>query len=596
MLKELQYPFDAPGLLKRKKRIKKQLLESGGPFLEKRIAVLGGSTTDDIVKILELFLLDLGIEPSFYESGYGQYYQDAMFPDGQLEGFHPDIIYICTSNRNITGYPSLSDDTKAIDRMLQSEIARFSGMWERLEERFHCPIIQNNLEMPLYRLLGNKDVSDIHGATNFINRLNMGFYQYAQSHQNFHICDINYLSADYGLKEWQDPFFWYMYKYALNVSAIPHLAHNVANIIKSIFGKNKKGFVLDLDNTLWGGVIGDDGVEDIALGPEVAKGQVFSEFQAYIKAHKQLGVLLNINSKNDEDNALAGLRHPDSRLAPEDFIVIKANWDPKDQNLLAISSGLDLLPESLVFIDDNPAERHIVSERFPGVAVPELGQPYHYIQDIDRGGYFEVTSFTADDSKRNEMYRQNLERADMQARFIDHGDFLRSLGMRAEIRPFSPMYMSRIAQLTNKTNQFNLTTERYTQTEIERISADQGYLTLYGKLEDRFGDNGVVTVVIGRIEGGACHIDLWLMSCRVLKRDMEYAMMDRIVEECLSRGLKKIYGYYRPTAKNNMVRDLYHDQGFTKISEDECGGTVWILEIPERYEKKNKVIQIKEIR
>ena len=304
-MRELEYPFEAETILAKKKKLRRQLLEGGGAFIDKRVAILGGSTTSDIKLMLELFLLNQGIRPSFYESEYNQYYQDAMFPNTELEAFAPDIIYIHTSNRNVTAYPRMTNDAAAIDAMLDAEMEKFEGMWNRLAEVYHCPIIQNNFEMPLYRRLGNRDAYDIHGRVNFLSRLNQRFYAYAQVHENFHICDINYISADYGLKAWSDLFYWHMYKYALNVNAIPYLAFNVANIIKSIFGKNKKGFVLDLDNTLWGGVIGDDGVDGIVLGPEESEGQAYSEFQRYIRDHMQLGVLLNIDSKNDPQNAIA---------------------------------------------------------------------------------------------------------------------------------------------------------------------------------------------------------------------------------------------------------------------------------------------------
>ena len=251
MMKELEYPFDAEYLLENKKKIRRKLLERPIAFMQKKIAILGGSTTNDIKRMLELFLLNYGIQPSFYESEYNQYYQDAIFPNAKLESFAPDIIYIHTSNRNVTAYPKITDNEEDISALVRSETEKFVGIWDRLTELYHCPIIQNNFEMPLYRLMGNRDASDIHGAGNFLSRLNMKFYEYAQTHDNFYICDINYISADYGLREWSEPFYWYMYKYALNVSAIPYLSFNVANIIKSVFGKNKKGFVLDLDNTLW---------------------------------------------------------------------------------------------------------------------------------------------------------------------------------------------------------------------------------------------------------------------------------------------------------------------------------------------------------
>ena len=588
----LQYPFDNQILLRKRKSIKKELFTVPG-LMEKRIAILGGSTTHDIKDMLELFLLDQGICPVFFESEYARYWQDAMFGNHELEELRPDIIFIHTSNRNITAFPELDHTAAEVDALLDQTLAHFSAMWDKLRENYHCPIIQNNFEYPFYRLLGNRDASDFHGKTNFITRLNLKFYEYAQTHEQFYINDINYLSADYGLEKWSDPFYWHMYKYALCMDAIPRLAFSVSNIIKSLFGKNKKAFALDLDNTLWGGVVGDDGVENLALGPETSMGQVYTEFQQYLKAHKKLGILLNVVSKNDHENAIAGLHHPDSVLTPEDLVVIKANWEPKSLNLVQMAEELTLLPESFVFVDDNPAERAIVRQQVQGVAVPELEQVEHYINVIDRSGFFEVTNFSGDDLKRNEMYKENIARAQMQQSFANYEDYLLSLDMKATIRPFESLYMSRIAQLTNKSNQFNLTTRRYTQEEIERTAADPNYITLYGKLEDRFGDNGVVSVVIGEINGEQLDIILWLMSCRVLKRDMEFAMMDTLAEKARKMGIKKLVGYYYPTAKNSMVKNFYDLQGFTKVTETEDGSTIWELHLSQGYTNKNNVIQIK---
>ena len=593
-MKELNYPFDSEWILRKKKKIKKELLETERDFVEKNIAILGGSTTSNIKLIMELFLLNNGIKPNFYESEYNKYYEDAVFDNKDLSDFSPDIIYIHTTNRNITQYPNLSDNEDTINQLLDAELKKSTTIWESLKTKYQCPIIQNNFEMPFYRLLGNKDASDIHGKTNFLTRLNMKYYEYANQNDSFYICDINYISADYGLKEWSDPFYYHMYKYALNVNAIPYLSFNVANIIKSIFGKNKKGFVLDLDNTMWGGIIGDDGVDNIQIGPEESEGQVFTEFQNYLKEHKQLGVLLNIDSKNDENNALAGLNHPDSELNKDDFIVIKANWDPKDKNFVDIANELDLLPESLVFVDDNPAERHIVTEQIKGVVAPEIGEAHNYIQNIDRGGYFETTTLSADDSNRSKMYKENAKRRKLEASFTDYKEYLESLEMRAVIKPFESIYMARIAQLSNKSNQFNLTTHRYTQDEIESISSNDKYVTLYGKLEDKFGDNGVVTVIIGEIVEDTLNIDLWLMSCRVLKRDMEYAMMDKLVQVCNEKGIHAIYGYYYPTQKNNMVKEFYGDLGFNRIQEDENGNSKWEFDIKPSYKNKNEVIKVED--
>jgi FkbH-like protein len=446
--------------------------------------------------------------------------------------------------------------------------------------------------MPFYRLLGNQDASMLQGRTRFVNLLNEAFYSYARTHENFYIHDINYESASYGLEEWSNPFYWHMYKYAVSVPAIPFTAYGVANIIKSFLGKNKKVLALDLDNTLWGGVIGDDGAENIEIGQETSVGQTYSEFQSYVKEQQQLGVLLTVISKNEDDVARTGFARPDSTLKVDDFVAFKANWEPKDRNLVAEASELNLLPESFVFVDDNPAEREIIRQSIPGVAVPEVGQVESYIQTIDRAGYFEVTKLSEDDIKRNEMYQANAKRNIAQANCADYGEYLQSLEMVGTIKPFEDIYMSRIAQLSNKSNQFNLTTKRYTQAEIEAIAADDSYITLYGKLEDKFGDNGVVSVVIGQKKDSELHMDLWLMSCRVLKRDMEYAMMDELVNHCKAAGINKIYGYYYPTAKNKMVKDFYGLQGFTKVSEDEEGNSTWEFVIDDSYQCKNKYIKL----
>ena len=591
-MKELQYPFDADYILQNKKKLKRLLLDNQQGMIKKKIAILGGSTTSNIKQILELFLLDNKIEPMFYESEYNKYFEDAMFGNPELDSFNPDLIYICTTNRNIDRFPTVNNSDAEVIELENTQYEKYESMWETLISKFNVPIIQNNFEAYFYRLLGNKDVSDIHGKNHFINKLNDKFYGYANKHDNFYICDINYIAADFGLKKWSNPYYYYLYKYAMCIDAIPYLSFNVANIIKAIYGKNKKGLVLDMDNTLWGGIIGDDGVNGIILGEEVAGGEAYIEFQKYLKEHKDLGIILNIDSKNDEKNALAGLEHPNSVLKIDDFIDIKANWESKDKNLIDIATELSLAPDSLLFVDDNPAERHIVEEQVKGVIAPEIGDVYEYIQNIDRGGYFEVTLVSKDDTKRNEMYKENMERSKLQASFKDYSDYLLSLEMKATIKPFEEVHLARITQLTNKTNQFNLTTKRYTQNEIETVTFNPKYITLYGQLMDRFGDNGIVSLIIGKIEKYTCKIELWLMSCRVLKRDMEYAMLDKFVECCKSKNIEVIIGYYYPTEKNSMVKEFYDTVGFEKITEDENGNKTYELKSIGKYTNKNKVIKV----
>lgn len=585
-------PYSNQLLLKRKK-IKRELLSETTDWLEKRIAILGGTTTHDIKDILELFLLKQGIRAEFYESEYNQYWQDVMFDNHELQKFKPDIIFIHTSNRNITAYPAMTDSKKAVDELLDATYKHFENMWTRIDEKYSCIIIQNNFDYPYWRLQGNREATDFHGTVNFLTRLNLMFAEYAQNHENFFVHDLNYLSASYGIDKWFSPFEWFMYKNTVSLQAVPAFAGSVANIIKSIYGKNKKAFALDLDNTLWGGSVGDDGPEYLRIGQETPTGEAYTEFQKYLKAHKQLGVILNVISKNESENAMAGLNHLDMTLKPDDFILIKANWEPKSQNLVDVAHTLSLTPDSFVFVDDNPAEREIIRQQIKNAAVPEVGdKPEEFIRAIDKMGYFETTVTSADDVSREKMYQENARRAKAELSFSDYGEYLLSLEMRAEIGSFSPTFYSRLAQLSNKSNQFNLTTRRYTQAEIEEIATDDAYITLYGKLEDKFGDNGVVSIIIGHMDSDTVDIALWLMSCRVLKRNMEYAMMDRLVEECWKRGMKKIIGHYYPTAKNGIVREFYGTMGFEKVEEDNSGNSKWTMAI-DGYEKKNKVISIR---
>ena len=592
-MKELEYPFDSEYIIKKRKSLKKALLADGSTRLAKKIAVFGGSTTSDIVVYLELFLLNYGIEAQFYQSEYAQYWQDAMFPSEELLNFAPDLVFIHTTTRNLEFSPTTADTKEETDEKLSAQYEKFEQMWRKIAETYHCPIIQNNFERPYWRLMGNRDVSDYRGKSNFASRLNQKFYEYAQKTEGFYINDVDFISATYGLREWSNPSYWNLYKYALCPEAIPEFSFNLANIIKSVFGKNKKALALDLDNTLWGGVVGDDGVDGIAIGQETGVAQSYYEFQSYVKSLKSLGVILTVCSKNDHQNAIDGLNHPEGALRPEDFILIKANWENKDRNILETANELNIFPDAIVFADDNPAEREIVRAQIPGVAVPAMDGVENYIVNLDRNGFFEVTNFSADDLNRNELYKANAERAAQQAALGDYSEYLRSLEMTAIIDDFLPVYLERITQLTNKSNQFNVTTKRFTPTEMEAVFKSPEYIRLYGKLIDKFGDNGVVSVVIGRKNEAVLDIELWLMSCRVLKRDMEFAMLDRLAERAKAAGLSILRGYYYPTAKNNMVRDLYERFGFTKTSEDEAGNTVWELAL-ETYENKNHVINVED--
>lgn len=592
---ELDYPLDGKYLIRKKKSIKRTLLEKKGVArIQKKIAILGGSTTNEIADQLELFLLNHGIEPIFYQSEYNQFWQDAVFGNKELDEFNPDVIYFHTSWRNLNYLPTLESSRSEVEEALNIEFSRIKQMWDAVSYRYDCAIIQNNFDRPAWRLLGNRDIVDYRGKTNFIYRLNCRIYDYIQEHESIYLNDIDYLAAAYGLEEWSNPLYWHMYKYSLCIDAIPSLAKNIADIIKSIYGKNKKFLALDLDNTLWGGVIGDDGVEGIKIGEETSLGQVYSEFQEYLKELKNLGVLLTINSKNDESNALEGLNHPFGTLKEQDFVVIKANWDNKNINIENIASELNLGTDTCVFVDDNPVEREIVSKNLPEVVVPIMDKIENYIRILDRSGYFENTSLSNDDLKRNEMYTVNKKRELMRDKVETYEEFLAALKMKATISDFDSLAIPRISQLTNKSNQFNLTTLRCSEADIKVFGESDKYIDIYGRLEDKFGDNGIVSVVIGEVEETVLHVRLWLMSCRVLKRGMEDAMMDTLIDKAQKRGIEKIYGYYYPTKKNMMVSMFYKNYGFAMV-DDNNGNTSWMLEVSS-YQKRNKFIELKNIK
>ncbi|MBE5939357.1 MAG: HAD-IIIC family phosphatase [Lachnospiraceae bacterium] len=598
-MRELEYPFESQYIIRKKRGIKKALLayysDNGTALQKKKIAILGGSTTNDIKDCMELFLLNHGFEPEFYESDYGQYWQDVMFDNEELDRFAPDIIYIHTSNRNINEWPQITDNEEVIERKLLGEYERFKVMWDKAEEKYKAVIIQNNMENPAYRLLGNMEATDSHGRINFINRLNQLFYEYCNAHKNFYINDINYLSASFGLDKWNDESYWYLYKYSLSLEAVPVLCHNIANIIKALYGKNKKAFALDMDNTLWGGVISEEGADGIKLGPDTPTGQAYSDFQRYIKSHKDRGILLNICSKNEEAVAKEGLMNSYSELKEDDFLGFKANWNEKSNSIIEIAGELNILPESFVFVDDNPVERDLVKNRIPGAAVPELSTVECYIKEIDKNGYFECVSLSTDDVKRNEMYKSNMLRQTEQNKYTDYSEFLKSLEMTAEIAAISDKEMERATQLSNKCNQFNLTNKKISSEDMNNICENDNNIALYGKLKDKYGDNGLVTVLLGRGEKNICYIDLWVMSCRVLKRDMENAVIDKLVEMCRSKGIDTIRGYYNPSSKNGLVKELYGQLGFTKTESRDNGDTYWELKIDSGYISKNKVITMEEI-
>ena len=580
-LRDLQSPIKASKLIRKRQALIKDLLAQPN-LIPVRIAILGGSTTTEVRNMLELFLLAQGIRPEFYESGYNRYSDDILFENQDLWKFKPDVVFIHTTWRNVSQCPGLMEPEGEVENRVRQEVSRFVTLWQKIESELGALIIQNNFDLPYLRPLGNLEAAESYGRVNFLMRLNAEFAAYARQHPRLLVNDILYLSAQLGLDEWHGRTYWYNFRMAVSPTGTVAVAQSVAALVKSVYGKSKKCLVLDLDNTLWGGVIGDDGVQNLILGRDHPVGEAFLDFQRYVKELQRRGIILAICSKNDPENAKEGFSHPDSILKLDDFSAFKANWNAKPSNLRDIAAELNLGLDSIVFVDDNPAERALVVDELPEVATPDVGSDVtRFAEILEAERYFEVHRVVQDDLNRSVFYKLNAERSAYQAEFRDYGEFLASLDMTAEIAPFTPVYLERITQLINKTNQFNLTTRRYTSAEVDAIAQDPAFVTLYGRLADKFGDNGLVSVLVGRAINDTLEMDLWLMSCRVLNREMELAMFDSLVEQCQARGIRKIVGVYIPSKKNNLVVDHYRELGFSTGGENPEGPQRWYYDVPQ---------------
>jgi FkbH-like protein len=589
--KELRYPIDVATVLRKRRGLTRGLLEQPN-LVPTRIAILGGSTTAEVKSMLELFLLAQGIQPTFYESEYNRYSEDVLFENPELWEFKPEIVYLHTTWHNVSQFPELLESEPEVEERVRQEVGRFEAIWEAIDSKLGALVIQNNFDLPPLRPLGNLEGSAVYGRVSYLMRLNAEFANFARKNSRFLVHDIQYLSAQVGLNVWFDPTYWYSFHTALSPTATVALAQSLAAMVKAVYGKSKKCLVLDLDNTIWGGVIGDDGVQGLLLGRDNPVGEAYQSFQKYVRELKNRGVLLAVCSKNESEAATQGFSHPDSILRLEDFSAFKANWNPKPDNIREIAFELNLGLDSFVFVDDNPAERALVAAQLPEVAVPEIGSDVsRFAAVLEQERYFDVNKVVREDLNRGSYYSANVQRNVTQGKFQNYGEFLSSLEMEAEIAPFAPVYLERIAQLIGKTNQFNLTTRRYTSAEVEAMAKDPNCLTLYGRLIDKFGDNGLVSVVVGRVASEKMEIDIWLMSCRVLKREMELAMFDTLVEKCQARGIRRILGIYIPSKKNAMVSGLYAELGFTKLENGEDGRQVWQYEVPAEYAVKSSHIR-----
>jgi len=557
------------------------LRTEGAPdgFLPVRLALLGGATTDLLTRPLRLALLGLGIAPDLHVAPFNQIHQELLDPGSATAAFAPRIAIVLPSPSNLMGWPEEGADaaraTAAAADSVRSLLAPFDGLHQRAGTEF----ILSNFLPPARRPHGNLSARIPSDPVSFLRRVNQVLADSAPPW--VHLADLAGMAELRGLDHLVDARLWFEAKTPVSPAFVPELARMLASLVGAVLGRTRKVLALDLDNTLWGGVIGDDGLGGIELGEGTAAGEAYKALQQYALDLKRRGVLLAIVSKNEDDAArLPFLKHPETVLRLEDFAAIKANWQPKSDNLRALAKELDLGLDSFVFLDDNPAEREEVASALPQVTVVRGGSdPVDMLETLDRQRWFEVVAITAEDRKRSEFYRARSEVASLEANARDLSEFLASLDMHAVIAPIDGVSLERVTQLVNKTNQFNLTTRRMTGAEVEQIAGSGAWLHRTVRLSDRFGDHGLIAVFMGRIDGDALIVENWLMSCRVLNRGVERFLLDRVVKAAADRGLRRIDGRYIPTARNALVREHYERLGFEKTGEEPDGTTTWRLEI-----------------
>jgi FkbH-like protein len=544
-----------------------------------RLVLLGSSTLGHLGAALRVAGLRANLWLDVYEGGYGQMLQEFDDPRSGLHAFRPDVVLFAQDSERFAAGVNAADSGAAVEDALARLKGELVALWRKARAA-GMSVLQQTAIASAPALLGANEHRLPGSRAAYLARVNVGLREWADV-EGVDLVALDVAAARDGLAAWRDPALWARAKQEVRPAAAPMYGELVVRLLAARLGRSRKCLVLDLDNTLWGGVIGDDGLNGIVLGQGSALGEGFLAVQAYAKELSRRGIILAVCSKNDEANAWEPFdKHPEMILRRADIACFVANWDDKAANIRLIAQSLNIGIDSLVFLDDNPFERTRVREALPMVAVPEVPDEPALVPDVlAAAGYFEAVALTAEDRLRTEQYRGNTERAGSRENFGDLAAYLASLQMRLIWGWFDETNRQRIVQLVNKTNQFNLTTRRYTEADYDSLMRDADVVGLHLRLIDRFGDNGLIAVVIARQEDEALAVDSWLMSCRVLGREVERATLGLLVEEARARGLVRLIGDYIPTAKNGIVRDLYERLGFSKIEEDGDGRARFALDV-----------------
>ncbi len=538
-----------------------------------RLALVAGSTVDHFAGVLRFWLARAGFAAELTVTPFDTTVQSVLDRDSPLYQSAPDIVWLFGTFRDVDIAVTPDAEAAAADIAVERAVAARRALWATLRERLPALVIENNADIPAEDAFGNLAGAAPWGQRTLLRRYNAELA--AAAVPGTVIFDLDHIAGLYGKRRWSDPRYWFHSRHAFALDASGLVAHAASRLIAGARGLAKKCLVLDLDNTLWGGIIGDDGLDGIALGGS-AEGEAFVAFQHFVKALKERGVILAACSKNDPTIAEAVFRdHPDSVLRLDDFAVFSAHWGNKADHLCNIAERLNIGLDAIVFADDNPVERDIVRRHLPQVEVIEMPEdPALFPAALAASGWFETTAFSAEDRERGRYYAENARRDAARDSFVDMDAYLRSLGMTARVGGADPLHLPRIAQLINKSNQFHLTGTRYGEPELAALAERPGCFVRHIRLRDRFGDNGLIACLVLRREGRALRIDTWVMSCRVLGRSVEEFIVNEVRAIALANGCERIVGRYVRSPRNGLVAGLYDRLGFM-LEAEKPGETVW---------------------
>jgi FkbH-like protein len=563
-----RYALDENQLLKLTKRLTALQAQQVEPkkLPSLTIGLLSNATTQSFAPALIATGLRYGLLLNIVEAEFNQVAQEAFSSVSAFDGVSLTCVMISLDHRGLPLAACPGNQAQA-DQVVAESVAYIKTVVEAVQAKTNAQIILQNLAPIRQDFFGSFEARLPGTLPWLINRLNIELDDMASN--NCFILDIAGLASSVGTSKWHDPTLWNMAKMPFSQRFLPIYAEYVCRILAATQGKSRRCLIMDLDNTLWGGVIGDDGLEGILIGNGDPTAEAHLELQRLILALRARGVVLAVSSKNEEAVArLPFQNHPDMLLKESDIAVFQANWQDKASNIKAIAQTLSLGLESLVFLDDNPAERLQVRQALPEVAVPELPEdPAYYGQTLIAAGYFEALGFFEEDQKRADFYRDNAKRVQSLGQTTDMNAYLKSLAMQITLAPFDALGRARIVQLISKSNQFNLTTRRYSDLQIEAFETDPQIFTRQVRLADTFGDNGMISVIICKKHQTQWEIDTWLMSCRVLGRRVEEAVLQDMITHALAAKVETLIGEYRPSDRNIIVQQHYEKLGFTKIQE-----------------------------